>query len=78
MLLTFCLAACPLSGAGEDILCMPCTLCLLVLGESGQLVSGCRVREAREVIAVDCGSLTDDVLIQLSFLFVWLERALCE
>jgi len=30
----------------EGILCMPCTLCLLVLGESGQLVSGCRVREA--------------------------------
>ena len=47
MLLTFCLAAaCPLSGTGEGILCMPCTLCLLVLGESGQLVSGCRVREA--------------------------------
>jgi hypothetical protein len=35
MLLTFCLAACPLSGTGEG-----------VLGESGQLVSGCRVREA--------------------------------
>ena len=46
MLLTFCLAACPLSGAGEDILCMPCTLCLLDLGESGQLVSGSRLREA--------------------------------
>jgi len=46
MLLTFCLAVCPLSGTGEGILCMPHTLCLLVLGESGQLVSGCRVREA--------------------------------
>jgi len=46
MLLTFCLAACPLSGTGEGIFCMPCTLCLLVLGESGQLVSGCRLREA--------------------------------
>jgi hypothetical protein len=46
MLLTFCLAACPIFGIGEGILCMPCTLCLLVLGESGQLVSGCRVREA--------------------------------
>jgi len=46
MLLTFCLAACPLSGTGEDTMCMPCTLCLLlVLGESGQLVSGCRLRE---------------------------------
>ena len=33
MLLTFCLAVCPLSGTGEGILCMPCTLCLLVLGE---------------------------------------------
>jgi hypothetical protein len=56
MLLTFCLAACPLSGTGgegpcKEALCMTCTLCLLVLGEmvlgeSGQLVSGCRVREA--------------------------------
>jgi hypothetical protein len=46
MLLTFCLAACPLSGTGEDILRMPCTLCLFVFGESGQLVSGCRLREA--------------------------------
>jgi hypothetical protein len=46
MLLTLCLAACPLSGIGEGILFMPCTLCLFVLGESGQLVSGCRVREA--------------------------------
>jgi hypothetical protein len=43
MLLTFCLAACPLSGTGEGILCMPCTLCLFVLGESGQVVSGCWV-----------------------------------
>jgi hypothetical protein len=46
MLLTFCLAACPLSGNGEGILCLPCTLCLLVSGESGQLVIGCRLREA--------------------------------
>ena len=46
MLLTFCLAARPLSGTGEVILCMLCTLCLFVLGESGQLVSGYRVREA--------------------------------
>ena len=48
MLLTFCLAACPLSGTGEGISCLPCTLCWLVLGESGQLVSGCRVREAKK------------------------------
>ena len=46
MFLTFCLTACPLSNTGEGILCMPCTLSLLVLGESGQLVSGCRLREA--------------------------------
>ena len=38
MLLTFCLAARPLSGTGEGILCMPCTLCLLVLGESAYKV----------------------------------------
>jgi len=30
----------------KGYLCMPYTLCLLVLGESGQLVSGCRLREA--------------------------------
>jgi hypothetical protein len=42
---TFCLDECPFSGTGEGILCLPCTLCWLVLGESGQLVSGCRVRE---------------------------------
>ena len=43
----FLLGCCPRSGIGEGILCMPCTLlCLFVLGESGQLVSGCRVREA--------------------------------
>jgi hypothetical protein len=47
MLLTFCLAACPLSGIGEGILCMLCTLCSFVLGESGQLVSGCWAGEAR-------------------------------
>jgi hypothetical protein len=46
MFLTFSLAACPLSGTGEGIVYMPCTLCLFVLGESGQLVSGCRLREA--------------------------------
>jgi hypothetical protein len=46
MLLTFCLSACPLFGTGEDILRLPCTHCLFVLGESGQLVSGCRLREA--------------------------------
>jgi|AntDeeMinimDraft_5_1070356.scaffolds.fasta_scaffold18265_2 hypothetical protein len=77
MLLTFCLAACLHSGTGENF----CVCLARFAGwsrERGQLVSGCRVREAREVIAVDCGSLTDDVLIQLSFLFVWLERALCE
>ena len=39
MLLTFCLAACPLSGTGEGILCLSCTLCWLVFGESGQLAS---------------------------------------
>jgi len=41
MLLTFCLAACLLSGTREGILCMPCMLCLYVLEESGQLISGC-------------------------------------
>jgi hypothetical protein len=46
MLLTVCLAACPLSGTGEGTLCIPCTLCLFVLGESGQVVSGCWVGEA--------------------------------
>ena len=43
MLLTFCLAARPLSGIGEG---MPCMLCLFVLGESVQVVSGCWVGEA--------------------------------
>ena len=38
MFLTFCLTACPLSNTGEGILCMPCTLCLLVLGESAYKV----------------------------------------
>ena len=52
MLLTFCLAACPLSGTGEG---MPCTLCLLVLGESGQLVMGAG-SERQVIIAVVCGS----------------------
>ena len=42
----FCLAVCPLSGTGEGVLCLPCTLYLLVLEESGQLVSGFWVGEA--------------------------------
>ena len=70
MLLTFCLAACPLPGTGEDILCMPCTLCLLDFGESGQLVVG--EGSDRQVIAVVCGSGIGDVLIEL-----WLDT-LCE
>jgi hypothetical protein len=48
MLLAFCLAACPLSsGTGEGILCLPCTFCWFVLGESGKLVGVCRVGEER-------------------------------
>ena len=76
MLLTFCLAACPLSGTGEGILCLPCTLCLLVLGESGQLVMGAG-SERQVIIAVVCGSGIGGVLIELWFLFVWLDT-LCE
>ena len=74
MLLTFCLAACPLSGTGEGILCLPCTLCWLVLGESGQLVNA---GSERQVIVVVCGCGIGDVLIHLWYLFVWLDN-LCE
>ena len=76
MLLAFCLAACPLSGTGEGILCLPCTLCLLVLGESGQLVMGAG-SERQVIIAVVCGSGIGNVLIESWFLFVWLDT-LCE
>ena len=74
MLLNFCLAACPLSGTGEGILCMPCTLCWFVLGETGQLVSGCRVREASNSCSLwqcfwRCAYI---VVVRGSFLFSWI------
>jgi len=75
MLLTFCLAACPLSGTGEGILCMPCTLCLFVWERVANWLVG--AGSERQVIAVVCGSGIGDVLIESWFLFVWLDT-LCE
>jgi hypothetical protein len=73
MLLTFCLAAFPLSGTGKvscvcraRFACLPWESWLVGVGGS-----------ERQVIAVVCGSGIGDVLIELWFLFVWLDT-LCE
>ena len=70
MLLTICLAACPLSGTGEGILCMPCFACWSWERVASWLVGA---GSERQVIAVVCGSGNGHVLIELWFLFVWLD-----
>ena len=63
-----------LSGTREGTLCMPLHACLSWERVANWLVGA---GSERQVIAVVCGSGIGDVLIELWFLFVWLDT-LCE